>query len=83
MRLTFVDECGSATRRRLLLAATSHALIGVALCAHAQKTMIYRIGYLHPTDAQDFATGAPDPCHAAFRRALESFGYIVGVNTFD
>ena len=81
MRFTHVDKRGSAMRRRSFLAAASCASISLALRAHAEPTRIYRIGYLHPTDAQDVATGAPDIGYAAFRRALERLGYIVGTNT--
>jgi putative ABC transport system substrate-binding protein len=68
-------------RRRSFLTAMSCALISVAFPAHAQQARIYRIGYLHPTDIQDPATGTPEIGNAAFRRALRDFGYVVGVNT--
>jgi putative ABC transport system substrate-binding protein len=42
--------------------------------AESQQARTYRIGYLHPTDAQDVA-------YPAFRRALGDLGYVVGGNT--
>jgi putative ABC transport system substrate-binding protein len=68
-------------RRRSFFVATSYALISVGFRAHAQQARTYRIGYLHPTDIQDIATGTPEIGYAAFRRALKDLGYIVGENT--
>jgi putative ABC transport system substrate-binding protein len=42
--------------------------------ARPESPRVYRIGYLHPTDAQD-------PAPIAFKRALKELGYIVGENT--
>jgi putative ABC transport system substrate-binding protein len=38
------------------------------------RTKVFRIGYLHPTDARDVA-------YVAFRDALRRAGYVVGSNT--
>jgi putative ABC transport system substrate-binding protein len=67
--------------RRSFFTARGCALISAAYRVHAQRTRIYRIGYLHPTDIRDFATGGPDIAYAAFQRGLKSFGYIIGQNT--
>jgi putative ABC transport system substrate-binding protein len=60
--------------RRSLLRVIGCALAAVPSAAHSQRPRVYRIGYLHPSDAQDVA-------YTAFRRALTDFGYVVGGNT--
>ena len=60
--------------RRSLLRIIGGVLAAIPSAAHLQQQRIYRIGYLHPTDARDVA-------YTAFRRALTDLGYIVGRNT--
>lgn len=67
-------------RRRSFLAAAACLPAATALRGHGQATRTYRIGYLHPTDIQDAATGTPDIGYSAFRGALKDFGYVVGTN---
>jgi putative ABC transport system substrate-binding protein len=67
-------------RRRSFFAATTWALCSAALPARAQPARTYRIGYLHPTDILDIATGTPELGYAAFRRALNDLGYVIGAN---
>ena len=60
--------------RRSFLGVVGSALGTVSCNSDLQHPRVYRIGYLHPTDAQDVA-------YAAFRRALKDLGYVVGGNT--
>jgi putative ABC transport system substrate-binding protein len=59
-------------RRRLL--GMLGVLFGMPARAAVSPGRVYRIGYLHPTDARDVA-------YVAFRETLERTGYVIGVNT--
>src|SRR5437764_11571137 len=59
--------------RRAFVCLGVCALAGIPSAASLQQPRVYRIGYLHPTDAQDVAS-------IAFRQALKDHGYLVGQN---
>ena len=61
-------------KRRAFLAVVAAAIGPPAGAASTARKTIYRIGYLHPTNALDVAC-------TAFREALQRAGYVVGVNT--
>jgi len=59
--------------RRFFLGVVGWAFGARPSVATGQRPRIYRIGYLHPTDAQDVA-------YPAFTRALKDLGYVIGAN---
>ncbi|HEY2816590.1 MAG TPA: ABC transporter substrate-binding protein [Casimicrobiaceae bacterium] len=60
--------------RRSFLSVTGCVLSALSWSAYSLQQRTYRIGYLHPTDAQDVAA-------IAFRQTLRDYGYVVGQNT--
>ena len=60
--------------RRWFLGVIGSVFSGIPLAARSQQRGIYRIGYLHPTDASDVL-------YPAFLQALNGLGYVVGGNT--
>jgi putative tryptophan/tyrosine transport system substrate-binding protein len=60
--------------RRTTLALGGALALAALARAQTPPARIYRVGYLHPTDADDVAA-------VAFRRALAERGYVPGKNT--
>jgi hypothetical protein len=57
--------------RRLFLGVIACVFSGMPSASRSQQRRIYRIGYLHPTDATDVL-------YPAFMQALKGLGYVVG-----
>ena len=64
----------STTRRRLVVALAGIAIVAPGFARGRDETRKYRIGYLHPTSADDAGL-------AEMRHALAEFGYVTGRNT--